>query len=240
MGLEQDGLRAYPPVREVVHHNSVFYTLEAFHYDAALDVYICPQGRTLTRWANRLSSQAVGYRAAAEDCNACPVRTACTSSSEGRTITRPYAQPYLERVKGYYETEAYRKAMRKRKVWIEPKFGELKQWHQGDKFRLRRLRKVNIEGLLKAAGQNIKQLLKAKIWQNSPKPPATVAAIRAVPALFQLNCVFERSRWVICKNRVMYRNVLFNTLYRNSFKCYGKITFWSRCLTKAKPLYRRG
>lgn len=190
MGLEQDGLRAYTPVREVVHRNSAFYTTEAFHYDADRDVYICPQGQTLTRWAYRPSDQAVGYRAAAEDCNACPVKAVCTTSSEGRTITRPFAQPYLERVKGYYETEAYRKAMRKRKVWIEPKFGELKQWHQGDKFRLRRLRKVNIEGLLKAAGQNIKQLLKAKTRKNRPKPPANTAAIRAVPALFPANlCV---------------------------------------------------
>jgi hypothetical protein len=181
MGLEQDGLRAYMPVREVTHPNATLFTAEAFQYDADRDVYICPQGQTLIRWAHRMSNQAVGYRAAAAVCNVCPVKAACTTGSGGRTVTRPFAQPYLERVKGYYETEAYRKAMRKRKVWIEPKFGELKQWHQGDKFRLRRLRKVNIEGLLKAAGQNIKQLLKARVWSR-PKPPANVAAIRMFPA----------------------------------------------------------
>jgi len=36
---------------------------------------------------------------------------------------------FLERVRGYHETEAYKKAMRKRKVWVEPLFGEAKQWH---------------------------------------------------------------------------------------------------------------
>ncbi|MBZ0292378.1 MAG: transposase [Anaerolineae bacterium] len=68
--------------------------------------------------------------------------------------------------------------MRKRQVWVEPKFAEVKQWHQGEKFRLRGLFKVNIEALLKAPGQNIKQLLKAKTHQNGPKPPASIAVIQ--------------------------------------------------------------
>jgi hypothetical protein len=85
---------------------------------------------------------------------------------------------FLDRVLAYQQTEAYQKAMRKRQVWVEPKFAELKQWHQGRKFRLRGLFNVNIEALLKAAGQNIKQLLKAKLHQNGPKPPANAAVIR--------------------------------------------------------------
>jgi hypothetical protein len=84
----------------------------------------------------------------------------------------------LDRVLAYQETEAYKKAMRKRQVWVEPKFAAVTQWHQGEKFRLRGLFKVNIEALLKAAGQNIKQLLKAKSRQNRPKPPASIAVIQ--------------------------------------------------------------
>ena len=52
--------------------------------------------------------------------------------------------------------------MRKRSVWIEPLFGEAKQWHQFVQFRLRRLLNVNIQALLIAAGQNIKRLLKRR------------------------------------------------------------------------------
>jgi hypothetical protein len=63
-------------------------------------------------------------------------------------------------VKGYHETEEYQLAMRKRGVWVEPLFGEAKQFHQLIRFRLRRLKKVNIEGLMVATGQNIKRLLK--------------------------------------------------------------------------------
>ena len=68
----------------------------------------------------------------------------------------------LDRVQAYTQTAAYQKAMRKRAVWVEPRFAEVKVWHQGRRFRLRGLLKVNIEALLKATGQNIKQLLKAR------------------------------------------------------------------------------
>jgi hypothetical protein len=70
-----------------------------------------------------------------------------------------HQQDYLDRAEAYRETEAYKKAMRKRQVWVEPLFGEAKQWHQMARFRLRGLDKVNIEGLMKATGQNIKRLL---------------------------------------------------------------------------------
>jgi hypothetical protein len=64
----------------------------------------------------------------------------------------------MDRMRGYHETEAYRKAMHRRKVWIEPLFGEAKQWHGMRQFRLRGLPKVNIEGLFIAAWQNLKRL----------------------------------------------------------------------------------
>jgi hypothetical protein len=41
--------------------------------------------------------------------------------------------------------------MRKRSVWVEPLFGEAKQWHGLRQFRLRGLENVNMDGLLVAA-----------------------------------------------------------------------------------------
>ena len=88
----------------------------------------------------------------------------------GRQVHRSFHAEYLDRVRGYHETEAYQKAMRKRKVWIEPLFGEAKQWHGMRQFRLRGLMKVNMEGLFIAAGQNLKRLLSAKGWGRRPWP----------------------------------------------------------------------
>jgi hypothetical protein len=95
-------------------------------------------------------------------------------------VQRSFDQPYLDRVTAYQATPAYKKAMRKRSVWIEPLFGEAKQWHQAAKFRLRRLRRVNIQALITAAGQNIKRLLKPQ-HAARPLPPAVAMAL-ALPA----------------------------------------------------------
>jgi hypothetical protein len=78
------------------------------------------------------------YRADAVICNVCPVKAQCTESPRGRHVHRSFFANYVERVKGYQQTFAYQKAMNKRKVWVEPLFGEGKQWHGMRRFRLRR------------------------------------------------------------------------------------------------------
>jgi hypothetical protein len=93
-------------------------------------------------------------------CNACPVKNKCTGSKSRRHIFRSFFQEYLEKAETYRQTETYLKAMRKRSVWVEPLFGEAKEFHRLRRFRLRRLPKVNIEGVMVAAGQNLKRLLK--------------------------------------------------------------------------------
>jgi hypothetical protein len=181
VGPERSGIRAYLPTADLSHRNP-FYPLDMFVYDADHDRYICPQGQPLSLQARSYSNQYLRYRADADTCRVCPVRAKCTTSQTGRTIHRSFFQAYLDRVAVYRETEAYQKAMRKRKLWPEPLFGEAKQWHGMDKFRLRRLRKVNIEGLMIAAGQNIKRLLSRK---ERPKPliPASTQALALPVAL---------------------------------------------------------
>ena len=68
-------------------------------------------------------------------------------SLSGRYIFRSFFQDELDQAEAYQQTEAYQKAIRKRSVWVEPLFGEAKQFHRLGRFRLRGLEKVNIEGL---------------------------------------------------------------------------------------------
>lgn len=63
-------------------------------------------------------------------CNTCPAKAACTGGGGGRTVHRSVYADYLEQVRRYHQTPAYQKAMRKRKVWVEPLFAEAKDWHQ--------------------------------------------------------------------------------------------------------------
>jgi transposase len=182
VGIEQDGMKAYTPTSDFSKRTK-FYPAERFDYDSERDLYICPEDQELPLHAKRKSEQVFVYRADKTTCNACPVKAECTDSKSGRHIFRSFFQEYLDRAKSYRETEAYKKAMRKRQVWVEPLFGEGKQWHGMRQFRLRRLQKVNIEGLVRAAGQNIKRLLK---HQNRPPcPPAQEnRAALAVPKPF--------------------------------------------------------
>jgi hypothetical protein len=71
----------------------------------------------------------------------------------------------------------YQKALNKRKVWVEPLFGEGKQWHGMRRFRLRRLWRVNCEALVIATGQNLKRLLQKRGWGRRPFPAEAVMAV---------------------------------------------------------------
>lgn len=86
-------------------------------------------------------------------------------------------------MRGYHQTPAYEKAMRKRKVWPEPLFGEAKQWHGLRQFRLRGVANVNMEGLLIAAGQNLKRWLAATGWGRRHGP---AGSLLAAPPVFWL------------------------------------------------------
>jgi transposase len=165
----EEGVHAYVPLPDWEHQRG-YWGPSQFIYDAAQDVYRCPQGTLLRPFRRELKAEKVEYRAEAAICNACPMKAECTPSDRGRQVHRSFHAGYLERVRGYHETEAYQKAMRKRKVWIEPLFGEAKQWHGLRRFRLRGLQKVNMEGLFIAAGQNLKRLLSAAGWGRRPWP----------------------------------------------------------------------
>jgi len=158
--LEDAGIRAYVPLPDFA-TRTPFYGSARFTYHAARDEYRCPHDQPLRRRATSQTEGLVVYRAEAAIGNACPLKARCTASEHGRTVRRSFHEAYLDRVRGYHTTAAYRQAMRKRQVWPEPLFAEAKQWHGLRQFRLRGLQKVNVEGLLVAAGQNLKRWLAA-------------------------------------------------------------------------------
>jgi transposase len=176
--LEAAGIRAYVPLPDF-DRRTPYFGGGRFRYDAARDEYHCPQGQPLRRRKAKYADEVVIYRAEAATCNACALKAACTPCDRGRQVSRSFHEAYLERVRGYHQTEAYQKAMRKRKVWPEPLFGEAKQWHGLRQFRLRGLAKVNMEGLLVAAGQNLKRWLAATGWGRRHGPSGSLVAAAA-------------------------------------------------------------
>src|SRR3989337_44807 len=172
-GLEDDGIRAFVPLPDFSQRTG-YLPAEAFTYDAVNDRYICPQGQELRLTVRRYSDNVFIYQAQAAVCNACPIKGQCTASANGRHVFRPFDQAYIDRVKGYRQLPAYERALRKRKVWLEPLFGEAKVLHGLRRFRLRGLHKANIEGLMIAAGQNLKRLLTHQGTGRWPTPAPPV------------------------------------------------------------------
>ncbi len=179
VAVEDAGIRAYVPLPDF-DHRTRFFGRERFTYDSDGDIYCCPGGQELRFRKHKYTERTRVYQAPATACNACPLKADCTTSAKGRQLKRSVDEVYLDRVRGYHATAPYAKAMRKRKVWVEPLFAEAKAWHGLRRFRLRGLEKVNGEALLIAAGQNLKRVLSWRGWGRRPFPSGSAGVVLPV------------------------------------------------------------
>jgi transposase len=187
VAVEDAGIRAYVPLTDFAHRTD-FYGQDDFIFDAEHDEYRCPQGHPLRRYSTKRTEGVVAYRGEAAVCNACPVKTKCTTSDHGRKVQRSFYIDYLEKVRGYHSTEAYKKAIRKRQVWVEPLFAEAKEWHGLRRLRLRGLMNANIQGLFIAAGQNLKRFLAPTGWGQRHAPCGSLVALPMEPQRLSAVC----------------------------------------------------
>lgn len=132
--VEREGIRAYMALHRSGGKPHKFGR-DDFFYDAQKDLYICPAGEPLRALGKKANKNHVGrvttYRAKASSCKARQLRERCTSNKAGRNLRRGPLEGYVDRVRAYRGTETYEKALRKRAVWVEPLFGEAKEWHTG-------------------------------------------------------------------------------------------------------------
>lgn len=76
------------------HRRARGFATAGFRYDADLDVFECPSGETLHRQEVDRERHVVRYRARAEVCNRCRLKSLCTDSDRGREVSRSVA-PWL-------------------------------------------------------------------------------------------------------------------------------------------------
>lgn len=156
-----------------------YFSKEEFAYDAEEDLYRCPAGEVLLPRTKNKTRRLTVYKARAGTCESCALRPRCTDNKTGRQVLRYFEEAYVDRVRAYRGTFPYEKALRKRRVWVEPLFAEAKDRHGTRRFRLRRLEKVNTEALLTASGQNVKRLM--AFGDRHPRRTAQAAALRPPP-----------------------------------------------------------
>lgn len=238
VALETQHIRAYLALPDP-DHRTPFFSSDRFRYVAERDVYLCPAGKELHFAPWHSTERSLRYRAYGSDCNSCPLKAQCTTGKQGRSLCRSIDEEVLERVRGYHETEAYKKAYRKRTVWVEPLFAEGKDWHGMRRFRLRLLWRVNCEALTRAAGQNLKRLLKQRGWGRRPYPSEAVSVLFLassawVTRLFGVLAFFLADMLRLLNNYEVIHCSLLTSFVRAVFQQAGLFFSRSQALQEAE------
>ncbi len=120
-GLEERDIYGVIGYRRLNHKPGYFYKRE-YHYDAEVDVYICPAEQRITY----NTSNRDGYREYKSDprlCKDCPLLMQCTrSKNHVKVITRHVWQDAKERIDQHRKTPAGKKIYARRKETVERSF----------------------------------------------------------------------------------------------------------------------
>src|SRR5919199_1436350 len=92
--LEDAGIRAYLPLPDNDKRTPLFSKRD-FTYDPKRDAYICPQGTVLRFAAVSPAERLKVYYADRAACNACPLKARCTTTDQGRRVSRHLDEDYI-------------------------------------------------------------------------------------------------------------------------------------------------
>jgi transposase len=160
---EAAGIEPCAPANRSANAHGDFFPRSAFRFNAADDVYVCPAGQRLRRFARSDRDQLFLYRTNA--CRTCPLKVQCTKSKR-RTVTRHYHEDALARMNARVEADPG--LMRLRGCTAEPPYGTIKRMMGNGRFLLRGLRKVTGEIALSVIALNLRRLVTLAAERNRP------------------------------------------------------------------------
>lgn len=132
-----------------------------FEYNEKEDSFSCPGGQILPLKSETKDGKKI-YQGSSEVCGCCEYYARCCKSDKGeaRTIRTDDKEPLRQKMKTKMEKESSKEIYGKRKVIVEPVFGQIKN---------NRFRELSVRGFKKASGEfslvctahNIKKIMKA-------------------------------------------------------------------------------
>jgi transposase len=144
--------------------DSGVWSAEAFGYDAARDVWVCPAGNLLVHQVT--PPGATGrpskhrYLATPEDCAACPLRARCLKPGEERRLLVSQRSRPTGAMRFKLRQPDARRRYARRKTIVEPVFGQLKEARGFTTLSLRGLARAAGEYLLACLAHNLGKLLR--------------------------------------------------------------------------------
>jgi transposase len=153
----QAGVDAYVPAPRIAAAGTGHYPVECFRYDAARDLYVCPQGSELTRHCDntkRGGRYRTYFNAAA--CGACAVRALCTRGTHRRINVHEH-QGIIDAARARLRERPG--ILAQRRSLAEHPFGTLKFWLGYRAFMTRGLEMVRAEFSLSCVAYNLRRAL---------------------------------------------------------------------------------
>lgn len=137
------------------------FNKDNFIYDENRDVFICPEGKQLQFVCPQRRNDKNAYLIyQCSECIECQHFGQCTTNKKGRTIHRRALDEKVKQMRLKLDSESGKAIYAKRKVIIEPVFGQIKAAMGFTGFTLRGLKKVNSEFKLVAIAHNLRKISK--------------------------------------------------------------------------------
>ena len=158
--LDKTGMTAFIPPRQRMRGPSGIWGSDRFRYLREQDIFLCPTGVPMKRFAHRASTQRVSYRVTPGSCKGCRFKEQCTPAGQDRTISRFFDQQLVEEAKARLSSSTGEELLKQRKTRVEGVFALGKELHGLRRTRFMGRWKVQIQLWLTAAVINIKRAVK--------------------------------------------------------------------------------
>lgn len=189
-GLTRLGIEAFiRPCQRGARSASKWFVHEDFQWDAERNIYICPNGCTLSfRWITRPrnSQPCFIYVASNDDCRHCPYKSSCIPPKKShREIMRKILVSYQDEGRGRVGNTEYKHILQRRQIVCEGNFALQKRCHNLRFTRKRGIENVLEQCLLSASALNLKRLIKH--IQNTDLPSGRERELTFVGWIFLLS-----------------------------------------------------
>ena len=152
-----------------------------FSYNPDKNVYICPNQKELTYRRRNIDAAGRRYSVyACGHCQGCPYFGTCTKCSRGRAISVYDNREQIYKMRQKLDSAEGKRIYSKRKIIIEPVFGNIKHNLRFREFLLRGLKKVKAEFALIAIVHNIQKIakfLKKLLFSKLPRSELAPALV---------------------------------------------------------------
>lgn len=132
-----------------------------FRYDSDIDIFTCPVGHRLELKTEKKDGTKI-YQGENSVCDICSYKSRCCSSTKGdaRSIRTDEYEPLREAMREKMSHEESKEIYKKRKVIVEPVFGQIKNSMGFRRFHVRGFQKADGEFSLVCSVHNIKKIVR--------------------------------------------------------------------------------